>query len=194
MLGCEVIRLDNRILRDEPLPIDQAAAGDEEAFACIVQRMAPLIHAQVRSFYPLFGTEYEDLAQEALLGLLYAVRSYSEDGGASFATYATACIRHRLQSVARRNGSRAVQEQPLEEQDDLPALTGDPVQWVQQTEEANALLARLRQRLTPLEYKVMLLRLSDCSYADIAVRLSVSKKAVDNAVQRLRRKLANAFR
>jgi len=58
-----------------------------------------------------------------------------------------------------------------------------------QQEDLDSLLAHWRERLTPLEYSVLLLRLSECSYSEIARRLAVSKKAVDNAVQRLRRKL-----
>ena len=176
--------MDNR-----SLPIRQAAAGDQEAFAVIMARMTPLIHAQVRSCR-CAGTEDEDLAQEALLGLLAAVRSYRPDGGATFTTYATACIRHRLVSVARRCGPRADFEQPLPEDLDLPDTTADPALRVQEQEALDGLLGRLRQRLTPLEYKVLLLRLSDASYEEIATRLSTNKKAVDNAVQRLRRKLA----
>ncbi|MBQ9859713.1 MAG: sigma-70 family RNA polymerase sigma factor [Clostridia bacterium] len=182
------MRLNNRVLRDEPLPIAQAANGDQEAFAYIMQRLTPLIHAQVRSCR-VSGTEDEDLAQEALVGLLAAIRSYRSDGSASFTTYATTCIRHRLLSVARCSDSRPWREQPLEEQEEIADVTGDPALRMQEQEEAAALLTRLRERLTPLEYKVMLLRLSDCSYEEIATRLAVSKKAVDNAVQRLRRKL-----
>ena len=175
--------MDNRTL-----PIAQAAAGDQEAFALLVHRMMPLIHTQVHSFR-CAGVEDEDLAQEALMGLLAAVRTYREDGGAAFTTYATTCIRHRLLSVARRSAPHADHEVPIEDSPDLPDVSADPALRLQEQEEANALLARLRERLTPLEYKVMLLRLSNCSYEEIATRLAVSKKAVDNAVQRLRRKL-----
>ncbi len=91
--------MDNRTL-----PIAQAAAGDQEAFDLLVHRMMPLIHAQVHRFR-CAGVEDDDLAQEALMGLLAAVRTYRDDCGAAFTTYATACIRHRLLSVARRYGS-----------------------------------------------------------------------------------------
>ncbi len=177
--------LDNQ-LRDAELPIREAAAGDEEAFARITHRMMPLLNSQVRQFR-CAGIEDEDLAQEALLGLLAAVRSFRPDGGATFTTYVTTCVRHRLASVIRRH-SRQLCEQPLEE-DDLPDTAGDPAMRLQAQEEAATLLRRLRQRLTPLEYSVLLLRLSDLSYEEIATRLQISKKAVDNAVQRLRRKL-----
>ena len=175
--------MDNRTL-----PIAQAAAGDQEAFALLVHRMMPLIHAQVHSCRCV-GTEDEDLAQEALMGLLAAVRTYRPDGGASFTTYATACIRHRLLSVARRYGPRADREQSLEDSPELPDPTVDPALLLMDKEELDGLLHRLRTRLTETEYRVLLLRLGDCSYAEIAARLDITVKAVDNAVQRMRRKL-----
>jgi len=174
---------------DRSLPIALAAAGDQEAFATVMRRMTPLIHAQIRNCRDA-GVEDEDLAQEALMGLLAAVRSYRPDGGAAFTTYATACIRRRLLSAIRHNAPRADHELPLQDDLDLTDPTGDPALRLQEQDTLDSLLTRLRQRLTPLEYSVLLLRLSDCSYEEIARRLAVSKKAVDNAVQRLRRKLS----
>lgn len=172
----------------QSLPIAQAAAGDDEAFGRIVRRMEPLIHDQIRRLR-CDSLEAEDLAQEALIGLLAAVRSYRPEGGAAFTTYATTCIRHRLVDAVRRAG-KAVTEVPLEEDADLPDISADPALRVQDLEASADFLARMQQRLTPLEYKVMLLRLSECSYEEIAARLNTNRKAVDNAVQRLRRKLS----
>lgn len=174
---------------NQSLAIRQAADGDQEAFGRIVRRMQPLIHAQIHSLR-CDGVEDEDLAQEALVGLLAAVRTYRPDGGASFTTYATTCIRNRLISVIRRQGART-QEVPLEEDADLSDSTGDPALQIQEQEGLDGLLARLQSRLTALEYQVLLLRLSDCSYEEIATRLAVTKKAVDNAVQRIRRKFSS---
>lgn len=176
--------MDNRTL-----PIAQAAAGDQEAFALLMHRMTPLIHAQIHSCR-CAGTEDEDLAQEALMGLLAAVRTYREDGGAAFTTYATTCIRHRLLSVARRYGPLADRETPLEDSPELPDTAADPALRLQEQEELTGLLARLQTRLTAMEYRVLLLRLSDCPYAEIAARLGITAKAVDNAIQRIRRKMA----
>ena len=173
-------------MEDRLLPVAQAAAGDQEAFAAVMRRMTPLIHTQIRACRT-DGTEDEDLAQEALMGLLAAVRTYRPDGGAAFTTYATACIRNRLLSAARRS---ATQEVPFEEDMDPPDPHSDPALVLQEQDALADLLGRLRGRLTPLEYSVLLLRLSECPYEEIARRLEVSKKAVDNAVQRLRRKLS----
>lgn len=170
------------------LPIAQAAAGDQEAFSLLMHRMTPLIHAQI-SRCRCTGVEDEDLAQEALLGLLSAVRTYRADGGAAFTTYATTCIRRRLLDVVRRYSPRIDRETPLEDSPELPDVDADPALRMQEQEALEGLLARLQTRLTPLEYRVLLLRLSDCSYEEIATRLSITVKAVDNAVQRMRRKL-----
>ncbi len=184
-----MIGLDNRTQRDLTSSVLQAAAGDEAAFAVVMRRMAPIIRMQVARFSTA-GVEDEDLAQEALLGLLLAVRHFSPEGGASFTTYATTCISNRLTSVLRHDAPHARHERPLGEEQDLPASPhSDPFVQVQAREDADSLLAGLRQTLTPLEYQVMLIRLRGGSYREAAARLGVSVKAVDNAVQRLRRKL-----
>lgn len=175
--------MDNRTL-----PIAQAAAGDQEAFDLLVHRMMPLIHAQVHRFR-CAGVEDDDLAQEALMGLLAAVRTYRDDSGAAFTTYATACIRNRLLSLARRYGPLADRETPLEDSPELPDTAADPALRLQEQEELKGLLKRLQTRLTDREYRVLLLRLGDCSYAEIAARLGTTVKAVDNAIQRIRRKM-----
>ncbi len=184
------MRLDIHPLSEQL--IQQAAAGDQEAFACLTRRMMPLLRSQIRQLEHA-GTDEDDLFQEAMLGLLAAVRSYRPDGGASFTTYATVCVRHRLVSAVRHSAPRAKREQPLDE--DTPATDGqpDPADRLQQQEDALRLQAQLQQRLTPLEYRVLLARLQGCSYQEIATRLEVGKKTVDNAVQRLRHKMSGVL-
>ena len=176
-------------MENQALPIALAAAGDQEAFGRIVRRMEPLIHTQMRNLH-CDTMESEDLAQEALMGLLAAVRTYRPDGGAAFTTYATTCIHNRLVSAIRQSSSKSVQEVPLEEDTDLPDASADPAMRLQEQEDTAGLLAQLQKRLTEMEYKVLLLRLSEHSYEEIALRLGITKKAVDNTVQRLRRKLS----
>ncbi len=174
--------------QDRLLPLAAAAQGDENAYAVIAQRMAPLIARCIHPFAAQ-GLDPDDLAQEASLGLLAAVRAFRPDGGASFTTFATTCIRNRLTSVARR-GTKIRIEEPLSE-DDAPAQdpAGDPAAQLLERESFSHLQEQLRRRLTDLEYRVLLARLSDLSYDEIATHLGVSKKTVDNAVQRLRRKM-----
>ena len=169
------------------LPIAQAAAGDQEAFALLVHRMMPLIHDQMRRLGAV-GLEDEDLAQEALMGLLAAVRTYRPDGGAAFTTYATTCIRNRLLTAVRRNGTRMDHEQSLEDSPELAVVQDDPAQLLMDKEELDDLLAQMRIHLTDREYQVLMLWMRGFSYTEIAARLGITAKAVDNAIQRIRRK------
>ncbi len=172
-----------------PQLIEQAAAGDQEAFALLAHRMLPLIRLCVARV-PHDDVNEDDLLQEALMALLDAVNHYRPDGGAAFTTYATACIRNRLVSFLRRNAPATMREQPFDDEYDTGDPTADPAELLQQQEDALHLQHQLRERLTDLEYRVLLHRLQGLSYKDIAGRLSVGEKAVDNAVQRLRRKMA----
>lgn len=173
---------------DRVLPIAQAAAGDQEAFAFLVRRMMPLIRDQIRRLGGT-GIEDEDMVQEALIGLLSAVRTYRPDGGASFITYATTCIRNRLLSLVRRDGPRIDREQSLEDSPELTDANDDPSRLLMYREELDDLLTQLRVRLTEMEYQVFQLWMSGFSYAEIADHLGITAKAVDNAVQRIRRKM-----
>lgn len=181
--------MDNLSAHAADLPIALAAAGDEEAFACIMHRMAPIVRAQIQRFdFLQLGSD--DLMQECMLGLLAAVRSYRPDGGAVFTTYATACIRNRLVSLARRHSARACETLPYEDSEIADTEDADPASLVLMQEDADRLQHQLHTQLTALEYEVLMARLTDCSYKQIAERLGVSTKAVDNAVQRLRHKLS----
>ena len=170
--------------------VRQAANGDEEAFAAVMRRMTPLIRTQIHRFEHS-GADEEDLRQECLVGLLAAIRHYREDAGATFTTYASTCMRNRLVSMARRYGTLTQREQPLDADTDVPDTDGnDPESRLLEQEGLSRLQEQLQQRLTPLEYEVLLARLEDQTYEQIAAHLGVSKKTVDNAVQRLRRKFS----
>lgn len=171
-----------------------ACAGDEEAFARLVSRFSGMLHRLSVKYGNASALEAEDLAQEGLLGLLSAVRTYRAGGTAAFGTYACACMRNRMVSAVRR--ASGVTCLPLCEEDEpsLPTETGDdPAALLVQREELEALHTHLRSVLTVLEYEVLMRYLGAYSYEEIAADLSVSRKAVDNALQRLRRKLAPLF-
>ncbi len=171
--------------KDTLLPLAAAARGDDAAYAAIAERMTPVIRHCVQGFLS-YGLDADDLEQEASLALLAAVRAFRPDGGASFTTFATTCIRNRLTSIARRIGAQ--REEPLDEDSALDS-SDDPARRMLEREAVSHLQSQLRERLTPLEHRVLMARLSDLSYEAIADQLGVSKKTVDNAVQRLRRKM-----
>ncbi len=171
-----------------------AGEGEEEALTCLIHRHTPMVQ-RLAARYRGPWLDTEDLAQEGLLGLLSAVRTFREDGGASFATYAAVCVRHRIVSAVKRAGSlRNIPPSELEsfDSEDVAELSNgqaDPESMLLEREETSRLRERLKLELTDLEYQVLMPYLSAYSYEEIAAKLNIGTKAVDNALQRVRRKL-----
>ncbi len=178
----------NNAVTDDQL-ITQVQSGNEEAFDLLVARYAALLHRLSAHYGKASGVEAEDLAQEGLLGLLSAVNTYRVGGAASFSTYARTCIRNRMISVIRRvQDDRLVQ--CIDEEPAVPEE--DPAALMVRREEITALRSHLRSALSDTEYQVLMRYLGTYSYEEIASALSLERKAVDNALQRARRKLAAA--
>lgn len=179
-------------MQDQVLVVS-AAGGNAEAFAVLTERMMPFIHKTAARYAFTSHVDREDLVQEGLLGLLAAVHGYRPESG-EFGSYAATCISNRIVSAVRRFGTDAI---PVSEQEWLSVDSvgqADPEQLFLEREAAGRLYDRLKRTLTPLEYRVLMGQLSGCSYREIADHNSVSEKAVDNALQRVRRKLSSDFR
>ena len=182
-------RSDLAALTDEQL-VRLAEGEAEDAFGVLVSRCASMIQQQALRLRRV-SIDAEDLAQEGFVGLLSAVRTFREGSGASFRTYAAVCIRNRMLSAVRR----ACSGEHLEKEQEVPGgMNGgqaDPAQLVVQRENAALLRRRLQETLTDLEYEVLMLFLGAYTYEEIAQRLHLTTKAVDNALQRVRRKLSS---
>ncbi len=178
---------DLHSLSDEAL-IQLSRESNDDAFACLVSRCTPMLRALSAQFHRGL-LDSEDLIQEGLLGLLSAVQTYTAEKNVTFCTYAYACMRNRMISALRRRGVEAESLNHEDELSELEAVDADPVSVVVRQEEAEQLAKRLRERLTALEYRVLMTHLNGFSYREIASRLEISEKAVDNALQRVRRKM-----
>ena len=178
-------------LTDEAL-VSAARGGNDEAFAQLVSRCSSVLQALSQK-YRQYGAEPEDLVQEGLLGLLSAVQTYQSGNNATFRTYAGVCIRNRMLSLVRRLSGSALQAELLPEGDDsssFPETAGEgPEAVLVRREEVALLRQRLQACLTPLEYRVLLLHIGSYSYREISSALSITEKAVDNALQRVRLKV-----
>jgi RNA polymerase sporulation-specific sigma factor len=159
------------------------------------------------SAYFLAGGESDDLIQEGLIGLYKAVRDYRHDREASFRSFAELCVtrqiitaiktaaRHKhspLNTYVSFSHSRASasgdQEMSLAEIiPDDPA--GDPINQAISSEELRSLVGCLGDVLSELEAGVLTMYLEGRSYEEIATRLSCTPKTVDNALQRVKRKV-----
>ena len=179
-----------------------AAQGDAMAEEALVRRYLPLVSLCAMSL-DLRGGEKTDLTQEGVFGLINAVRSFDESNGASFRTYAEHCIRMRLLTAVKSasrlkhfplNDSMSL-EQLSEESD--PRLTAvlenvhlNPEDVVLARERKEELYKALSDCLSKYEKTVFSLYLDGRSYQEIGVLLGKDQKSVDNALQRIRRKLA----
>lgn len=191
----ESMELEHHSATDEQL-CAQVAAGDRCAEEALVLRHTRLVRMCARPFF-LAGGDSEDLIQEGMLGLLAAIREFRPDRGARFATYAQVCIRRRIISAVRSaaGGRHAplndyVSLEPSLLLTDMESSPGNPEDLVIHQEALRALEKAIAARLTELEAQVLARFLEGSSYAEIAEAVGRSPKSVDNAVQRIRRKVA----
>ena len=179
-----------------------AASGNRLAEEALVTRYNRLVRTCARPFF-LAGGDSEDLTQEGMVGLITAVREYDAGKEASFRTFAEICIRSRLYSVLR--ASARDKQQPLNQSlslddshfDSNPLTSGtnnlaqrNPEDFLIDREHTAALLSGVRKQLSEFEAKILGFYLDGLSRREIAKAVNKPPKSVDNAVQRIRRKVA----
>ena len=181
---------------DEAL-IERFRSGDEGAFELLASRYLGLISSAASRYRDISpDIDDGDLVQEGLIALLYACENYDPQRGMSFKNYLIICARHRFMALKRRTerkGSVPAQNiVSIEDEDDTsfdPTVIS-PSELVESKEYIDQLHRIMKERLSGLEYKVAILHLSGYSYKEIADKLDISVKKVDNAHTRIRQKLS----
>jgi RNA polymerase sporulation-specific sigma factor len=179
-----------------------AAYGDSYAEEELVSRYMRLVRICARPLF-LAGGESEDLIQEGMFGLLSAVRQYNNEHNASFKTFAEWCIRNRLRSAVKSASS--LKHDPLNNRVPLESILSDESQTqavacaeLFQKSPEEQVLARenlsLVSMLSKYEKAVLTYYLEGLSYKEIAKLTGKGDKAVDNAIQRIRRKTAQMLK
>lgn len=159
----------------------------------LLERYLPLVRSRANAFRQK-GLETDDLIQEGVIGLLYAIRAYDRKFGTSFETFAYVCITNRLRSSVVK-ASQKLQTvsldscAPFEENLWNTTQEEDPQEIVISHEQFSQWLQRVRTCLSDFEHQVIRYYLAGYSYQEIAKFLQSATKAVDNALQRARRKL-----
>lgn len=191
---------------DEDL-CNRVAQGDRDAEEALVRRYSRMVRMCARPYF-LAGGDSEDLIQEGMVGLLHAIREYDPGREASFRHYAQVCIQNRLISAikaAARDKHTPLNnyvsiETPLFDGFTIHDTCGtdhrrleNPEDTLIGREEVQERMNVLQDGLSGLEARVLRLYLSGLSYSEIAAEVKRSPKSVDNAVQRIRRKLARHF-
>ena len=170
------------------------ASGDREAEEVLVKRYLRMVRICARPYF-LAGGDSEDLIQEATFGLLKAIREFSPEHDTKFKTFAEVCIRNRIRSaVATASRSK---HSPLNDSVPFEApmlgIGASPEELYISREEEAERLTKLDQKLSPLERKILELFLHGLSYREISEQVGRPTKSVDNAIQRIRRKVAGDF-
>ncbi len=179
--------------------------GDTEATDVLVGKYKNLVRRKANAFF-LIGGDTDDLIQEGMIGLFKAVRDYDEARESSFLNFATLCIDRQLRTAIERNNRKKHMplnnyvsidhegdQEPLEET--LLSLQAvSPEELVIRAEDLEEIRRRVSEELSPMEKGVLSLHLSGLSYVQIAERMGKNQKSVDNAMQRIRKKLATTAR
>ncbi len=163
--------------------------GDETAFNVLASRYLRKAYKSTNSSY----IDSEDIMQEGMFGFLNAVRTFSEEKGVPFSAYANVCMRNSMNSAA----GTLSKELPVE--GDLDAVSelesgDDPLAQIIDTEHLNEVLSLCETTLSEVEKTVVFFVAGGVSYTEISEKLGIDIKAVDNAVQRARKKLKKAIK
>ena len=190
---------------DEEL-IERYKAGDTQAIDALIVRYKKLVKKNARALY-LIGGEHDDLIQEGMIGLYKAVRNYDSQKNASFQPFANLCISRQIYTAIQ--SSRTRKNQPLNdyvsfdaadnEDGELPGvfLYGEhtfesgrnPEELMISQENDKQMEEFLSKKLSRFEMEVLHVYLEEENYAKVAKQLGKSPKTVDNALQRIRKKL-----
>ncbi len=176
-------------LADETL-VEQAKKHDRDSAAILTSRYFRLIQ-KLASPYRHF-LDFDDLCQEGSIGLLDAINGYQSQRNVPFSAYAAACIRNRIIKFVEKNQTQkaSVLNHSLSLEDVGDQIGAEsPEQIFIEKESLSHVIEDVNRVLSPLERKVLFLFLAEMDYRSIASTLCITEKSVNNALQRVRKKL-----
>ena len=185
--------------------VEQARYGEERAIEVLLARYRNFARSKARSYF-LAGSEREDVVQEGMIGLFKAIRDFDLQQKTPFRAFAELCISRQILTAIKTanrhkhhplNTSVSLDAPAYEDNDASsiadhlmsPRRTSDPAELVISAEEIEALRTSMNRNLTELEGEVLTLYMDGKSYEEIAGTLGNHVKSIDNALQRIKRKL-----
>nr|WP_232713567.1 RNA polymerase sporulation sigma factor SigH [Bacillus xiapuensis] len=190
-------------LSDEQL-IEQVHNGSSDALDYLIHKYKNFVRAKARSYF-LIGADREDIVQEGMIGLYKAVRDYKEDKLTSFKAFAELCITRQIITAIKTatrqkhiplNSYVSLDKPIYDEESDrtlMDVITGakvmNPEELIINREQFNSIEDKMNELLSDLERKVLALYLDGQSYQEISEELNRHVKSIDNALQRVKRKL-----
>lgn len=197
---------DYKKLSDEEL-VELSASGDRRATEVILTRYKNLVLSRAKAYF-LAGADHDDVVQEGMIGLFKAVRDFDVTKQASFCGFAEMCIKRQMITAVKAStrqkhmplNSYVSLSEPLYDDDSERALMDmlagresvDPEAMFLRREKAEMISADIQKKLSNLEKTVLSLYIAGMNYQEIAVELKRQPKSIDNALQRIKRKLENS--
>ena len=178
--------------------------GDGNAQDFLLDKYKPLVRLKSRAYF-LAGADRDDIIQEGMIGLYKAMKDYDPKRGAGFRTFAALCVTRQIQTAVKLASRRKHQPLNTYVSLDVSAAHGDgdgaiaarihapttdnPEETFLSREAKESMETRIGASLSPFECRVLASYLRGQSYAGIAAAEGCTGKAVDNALQRVRRKI-----
>lgn len=193
--------MDYMEFTDEEL-IERIRRQDHSAMDYLLDKYRNMVKRETREIY-IIGADSEDLMQEGMIGLFKAIRDYNEDKNCSFHTFASLCVKRQIFTAVTTSNRK--KHYPLNHyisfysQDEetnssvmdilAAAENSNPESNLLMQEQMGGLVDKMDTMLSKYERKVLELYLDGRSYGQIAEELDKTEKSIDNAIQRIRRKL-----
>ena len=191
-------------MTDEDIVLDAQLHDNVLAQEYLLHKYRNFVRAKARSYF-LIGAEREDIIQEGMIGLYKAIRDFRLDKTASFHAFAELCVNRQIitaiKTATRQKhiplNSYVSLNKPIYDEDSdrtlLDVLSGiqvaDPEELIISQEEFVVIEGKVLEILSDLEWKVLMYYLDGKSYQEIAKDLHRHIKSIDNALQRVKRKL-----
>ncbi len=190
-------------LEDETL-VELVHKGESDALDFLIQKYRNFVRAKARSYF-LIGADKEDIVQEGMIGLYKAIRDFKGDKLSSFKAFAELCITRQIITAIKTatrqkhiplNSYVSLDKPIYDEESDrtlMDVISGakilDPEELIINQEEFDHIEVKMSELLSDLERKVLALYLDGQSYQEISEELNRHVKSIDNALQRVKRKL-----
>ncbi|MGM0838849.1 MAG: RNA polymerase sporulation sigma factor SigH [Bacillota bacterium] len=191
-------------LMDDEQVVEHVHLGDSEALDYLINKYKNFVRAKARSYF-LIGADREDIVQEGMIGLYKAIRDFREDKLTSFKAFAELCITRQIITAIKTatrqkhiplNSYVSLDKPIYDEESDrtlMDVISGakvmDPEELIINQEEFDDIEVKMAELLSDLERKVLVLYLDGRSYQEISEDLNRHVKSIDNALQRVKRKL-----
>ncbi|MEK3806551.1 MULTISPECIES: RNA polymerase sporulation sigma factor SigH [unclassified Metabacillus] len=194
---------DFHALLDEQV-VELVHNGNSDALDFLITKYRNFVRAKARSYF-LIGADREDIIQEGMIGLYKAIRDFREDKLTSFKAFAELCITRQIITAIKTatrqkhiplNSYVSLDKPIYDEESDrtlMDVISGakvmDPEELIINQEEFDDIETKMGELLSDLERKVLVLYLDGKSYQEISEELNRHVKSIDNALQRVKRKL-----